>query len=89
MTPIESAPSVSPVNRRAFLEVRIYPDQGHCFCAGSGVRRPSGRPSPSGEPPAALEAFKDIDAFCRRYLRVQPKEIDSALVSHVPVRTAW
>ena len=69
------------------VEVRIYPDQGHCFCAGSGLPRPSGRPSRPGEPAAALEAFRDIDAFCRRYLRVQPKAIDTNLVSHVPVRT--
>ncbi len=55
------------------LEVRTYADQGHCFFAGSGVPRPSGRPSRAGEPPAALEAFRDIDAFCRRYLRIQPK----------------
>jgi len=71
------------------VEVRIYPDQGHCFCAGSGVPRPSGRPSRPGEPPVALEAFRDIDAFCRKYLRTNPRAIDSSLVTHVPVRTSW
>ena len=71
------------------VEVRTYADQGHCFCAGSGMPRPSGRPSRPGEPPAALAAFRDIDAFCRRYLRIQPKEIDSALITHVPVSMAW
>ena len=71
------------------LEVRTYAGQGHCFCAGSGVPRPSGQPTRTGETPVALEAFRDIDTFCRRYLRTQPKEIDSTLVTHVPVRTSW
>ena len=30
------------------LEVRTYAGQGHCFCAGSGVPRPSGQPTPGG-----------------------------------------
>ena len=71
------------------IEVRTYADQGHCFFAGSGVPRPSGRPSRVGEPSAALEAFRDIDAFCRRYLRTSPQAIDASLVTHVPVRTSW
>ena len=71
------------------VDVRSYADQGHCFCAGSGVPRPSGRPTRAGEVPAALEAFRDIDAFCRRHLRTQPKAIDPALITHVPVRTSW
>ena len=71
------------------LEVRTYAGQGHCFFAGSGVPRPSGQPTRAGETPVALEAFRDIDIFCRRYLPTQPKQIDSALVTHVPVRTRW
>jgi acetyl esterase/lipase len=71
------------------VEVRTYADQGHCFCAGSGVPRPSGRPTPASGPLAALEAFRDIDTFCRKYLRLKPRNIDSLLLTHVAVRTAW
>jgi acetyl esterase/lipase len=69
------------------LEIRTYADQGHCFCIGSGVPRPSGRPTQASAPRAALDAFGDIDAFCRKHLPVQPKEIEPGLVTHVPVQT--
>jgi acetyl esterase/lipase len=71
------------------LEVRSYADQGHCFCIGSGVPRPSGRPTQASAPRAALDAFRDIDAFCRKHLSTQPQEIDPRLVTPVPVPTAW
>ena len=71
------------------VEVRSYAGQGHCFCAGSGVPRPSGRPTSVSAPPAALAAFKEIDSFYRKYLPLKPRNIDAALLTHVPVRTSW
>lgn len=71
------------------LEIRSYEDQGHCFCIGSGVPRPSGRPTQASAPRAALDAFRDIDAFCRKHLRTQPKEIDPRFVTQVPVPIEW
>jgi acetyl esterase/lipase len=80
-------PELRAANKR--VEVRSYDGQGHCFCIGSGVPRPSGGPTPASAPRAALDAFGDIDAFCRKYLRIQPRDIDSRLVTHVPVPTEW
>jgi acetyl esterase/lipase len=71
------------------FDVRSYAGQGHCFCAGSGVPRPSGRPTAASAPPAALEAFKEIDAFYRKHLPLKPRNIDAGLLKHVPVRTSW
>ena len=71
------------------VEVRSYAGQGHCFCAGSGVPRLSGRPTSPSAPPAALEAYKEMDAFYRKYLPLKPRSIDTALVKHAPVRTTW
>jgi dipeptidyl aminopeptidase/acylaminoacyl peptidase len=71
------------------VEVRSYADQGHCFCAGSRVPRLTGLPTPASAPPAALEAFKEMDAFYRKHLPLKPRNIDAALLKHVPVRTSW
>lgn len=68
------------------LEVGIYPGQMHCFCLHGGVPGAAGAPPPPpSRPSASLKAFRDIDAFCRRYLRVQPRQIDSRLVTYVTV----
>jgi len=53
------------------------------------VPRPSGRPTQASAPRAALDAFRDIDAFCRTHLRTQPKEIDPRFVTQVPVPIEW
>ena len=68
------------------IEVHTYAGQGHCFCIGSGVPRPSGRPTQASAPRAALDAFRDIDAFCRTHLRIEPKDIDARLLTQVPVQ---
>jgi acetyl esterase/lipase len=68
---------------KKIVEVRTYAEQGHCFCAASG--RPQADVPPSG-PRAARAAFRDIDQFCRRYLRTQPKAIDARLIQWTPVR---
>lgn len=70
---------------RKSLDVRSYAGQGHCFCIGSGVPRPSGRPTQASAPRAALEALQDIAAFCRAHLRTQPRPISADLVKSVPV----
>ena len=69
--------------------VRSYAGQGHCFCAGSGVPRRSGLATSASAPPAALEAFKEIDSFYRKYVAVKPSNIDASLITHVPVRIQW
>ncbi|HYM19092.1 MAG TPA: prolyl oligopeptidase family serine peptidase [Micropepsaceae bacterium] len=70
------------------LTVRIYPGEVHCFCMSSGLPWPPGlRMQPPGSWSSdALDAFRDIDAFCRRYLKTQPKQINSGLVTYVAVR---
>ena len=72
------------------VTVRIYPEQIHCFCfysgmQGPGVSGPAVGPIPASWSSAALDAFRDIDAFSRRYIKTQPKQIDSRLVTHVVV----
>jgi dienelactone hydrolase len=68
------------------LDVKIYPGQMHCFCFG-GIPTPAGRPPALAScPAAAADASRDIDAFCRRYLKTQPRAIDSTLVTYVTVR---
>ena len=66
--------------------VKSYAEQAHCFCSASGLARPSGMPAPASWPAAALKAVQDIDAFCRRHVRTQPKAIDAALVTYEAVR---
>jgi dienelactone hydrolase len=70
------------------LTLGIYPGQLHCFCQWSGLPWPAGlrQQPPASWSSGALDAFRDIDAFCRRYVKTQPKEIDSSLVTHVAVR---
>jgi dienelactone hydrolase len=69
--------------------VRSYAGQGHCFCAGSGEPRRSGLATSASAPPAALEAFKEIDSSYRKYVAVKPRNIDASLITHVPVRIQW
>ena len=68
------------------LTVGTYPGQAHCFCLDSGLPRRGGLIAPASWPRAGLDAFRDIDAFCRRHLKTQPKAIDSTLVTYVAVR---
>ena len=69
------------------VTVSVYPEQTHCFCIQSGLPRPNGLLGPASWPSAALAAFRDIDAFCRRYLRTQPKQIEEKLVTLELVRS--
>jgi dipeptidyl aminopeptidase/acylaminoacyl peptidase len=60
------------------VEQISYPGEPHCFCFyGSGPRSP--------RPAAALKAFHDIDAFCKRNISTKPKLIDSSLVKATPL----
>jgi acetyl esterase/lipase len=69
------------------LDVKVYPGQMHCFCIDSGIPRPAGRGlDPLSWSSAAADASRDIDAFCRRYLKTQPKEITPRLVTYANVR---
>lgn len=77
-------PELRAVGRQ--LEIRNYPGQAHCFCSSSGVPRREGRAAPASWPAAALKAFEDIDAFCRRHVRTEPKLIETSLVTHEAVR---
>jgi acetyl esterase/lipase len=70
------------------VTVKSYSEQLHCFCQRSGleIRSVAARPSPGSWPRAALEAFRDMDAFCRPYLKTQPGQIESSLVTYAAVR---
>jgi len=72
--------------RRQF-DVKTYREQAHCFCSASGAPRPGGLAAPASWPVAALQAFEDIEAFCRRHVRTKPKTLDAHLVSYEQVRT--
>jgi dipeptidyl aminopeptidase/acylaminoacyl peptidase len=70
------------------VEVESYPDQVHCFCDASGIPRQAAGTfarAPASWPAAALKAFQDIDAFCRRHVRSQPRALDARLVTFAPV----
>ena len=68
------------------VTTNIYPGQMHCFCLLSGIA-PVGRERPPASwPSAAQEAFRDIDRFCRRYLKSQPKAINARFVTMATVR---
>jgi acetyl esterase/lipase len=69
------------------VEVKVYPEQAHCFCSASGAPRPGGRAAPASWPAAALHAFEDIDAFCRRHVRTKPVALNAEWVTDEPVRT--
>jgi dipeptidyl aminopeptidase/acylaminoacyl peptidase len=56
------------------VETITYPGEPHCF-AFTGNQRPA----------AALKAFQDADAFCRRHLKTQPKALATSLVQPVPL----
>jgi dipeptidyl aminopeptidase/acylaminoacyl peptidase len=73
---------------RKEVDVKSYPDQVHCFCDASGIpRRADGNfgRAPASWPAAALKAFEDIDAFCRRHVRTLPKALDPGLITLAPV----
>lgn len=69
------------------VDVKMYPEQAHCFCSASGATRPGGRAAPASWPAAAWQAFQDIDAFCRRHVRTRPNALDAGLVTFEPVQT--
>jgi acetyl esterase/lipase len=56
------------------LETINYPGEPHCF-GFTGNRRPE----------AALKMYRDMDSFCRRHVRTQPRTIDSRLVQQAPL----
>jgi len=60
------------------VEVITYPGEPHAFSFYSDPER-------TPRPAAALKAFRDIDAFARRFLRIQPVPLDSSEVRFVPV----
>jgi acetyl esterase/lipase len=60
---------------RKAVEVITYPGEPHCFAMMS-------RPASAA---AALKVFRDGDAFLRRHIVTQPKPIDPALITHVPL----
>jgi dipeptidyl aminopeptidase/acylaminoacyl peptidase len=81
-------PRVYPFNNQVFIpelramgkqvEVMTYRGEPHCFnFQGSGPRTP--------HPVAALKAFHDVDAFCRRHIKTPPKPLEQALVKQVAV----
>ena len=70
------------------VDVKTYAGQAHCFCAGSGAPRREGLALPPASwPAAALKAFQDIDAFCRRYMRTRPRAVSTALITQDGVLT--
>jgi dipeptidyl aminopeptidase/acylaminoacyl peptidase len=60
------------------LEVITYPGEPHAFSFYSD-------PARTPRPAAALKAFRDIDAFARRFVKVRPVVIDPSLIRHEPV----
>lgn len=60
------------------LEVITYPGEPHAFSFYSDAER-------TPRPAAALEAFRDIDRFARRFVEIQPVAIDPSQVQFVPV----
>jgi dienelactone hydrolase len=73
---------------RKQVDVKTYPDQVHCFCDASGIPRRAESTfarAPVSWPAAALKAFEDIDVFCRRHVRTQPRALDAPLVTFAPV----
>lgn len=60
-----------------FFEVITFPGEPHAFSFYSD-------PARTPRPAAALKAFRDIDAFARRFLKVQPAAIEGS-IRHVPV----
>lgn len=57
------------------VEVIIYAGEPHCFAMGS----------PPASAASALKAFRDSDQFFRRYFATQPKPIDPALITDMPL----
>lgn len=57
------------------VEVITYAGEPHCFAMGS----------PPSSAASALKAFRDSDEFFRRYFATQPKPIDPALISYIPL----
>jgi dipeptidyl aminopeptidase/acylaminoacyl peptidase len=59
------------------VETITYPGEPHCFGFAGNER-----------PEAGLKMFRDMDAFCRRYVVTKPKAIDYRLVTQVPLASA-
>jgi dienelactone hydrolase len=57
------------------FDVITYPAEPHCFAFSPQSPRPA----------VALKAFQDADAFFRKHVTTQPKPIDAALVTQVPI----
>jgi hypothetical protein len=66
------------------LQVNTYAGQLHCFCIGSGLPWPFA-PPPASWPAAAADASREMEAFGRRYLKTQPKQLAPQLVKYVAV----
>jgi acetyl esterase/lipase len=60
------------------FEVVTYPGEPHAFSFYSDAER-------TPRPAAALEAFRDIDRFARRFVEIKPVAIDPSRVQYVPV----
>lgn len=60
------------------VEVLTYPGEPHCFCFyGSGPRTP--------RPAVALKAYRDAEAFSRRYVPTKPSPLGLELVKYVSI----
>lgn len=81
----DQTPNINDFNRDVFipalqaagkaLEIITYPGELHSFAFYDNAER-------TPHPAVSQQAFDDIDGFFRQYLSVQPKALDSALVSH-------
>jgi dienelactone hydrolase len=58
--------------------VKTYPGEPHCFCF-------SGSPPQAPRPAVAIAAFREMEAFCRRYVVRKPAPIDSSLLRETSV----
>jgi len=66
------------------VEVITYPGEPHCFCfSGNGPETPV-RIMRTPHPASALKAYRDAEAFSRRYVTTKPKPLDSGSVKYVP-----
>ncbi len=68
---------------RKALVVITYPGEPHCFA--SGTLQPSSADAAVNSAASAVKAFRDMDAFLRRYIATPPKPVDPMLVTHTPI----
>ena len=57
------------------LEVITYAGEPHCFAYGA----------PPTSIASTIKAFQDMDAFVRRHITTQPKALERALVTELPL----